>query len=136
VKDGVDVDVEGAVPVLRGDFEDAAGDGAAGAVDQDVDAAQLVDGSLDRGDGVLGIGHVAADYEGLSAGQFQTRSCVADFGVFEIAADNGDVRAAPREEQRGRRADALGAAGDQADFAVQVHRASLARQCNRLKLQC
>jgi hypothetical protein len=83
----------------------------AGIVEGDVEAAELVAGLLDGAADAIGIAEVDRDETGGAAGRPACRGGVVT--AVGVAAEDGDVGAAPREGERGRPSDAGGSAGDQ-----------------------
>ena len=68
VQEPLDVEVDHPLPLLDGRVLDRPQQHDAGVVDHDVEAAELVDRALDRGDGLLALGHVGLDHERPAAG--------------------------------------------------------------------
>lgn len=110
-----DVEVEDFVEEVRFDFFDGGGVGAAGVVDEGVDAAVVV---VDGGDGFFEggeVGHVAGDGEAVWEGGGEGVENV--FG----AGEEGDFGTFFGEEFGGGEADAGGGAGDEDYFVLDIH---------------
>jgi hypothetical protein len=96
------------------DFDDS------GVVDEDVDAAKVVDGTLDERGGLGGVGEVAGDEEDILGGVdgFAFEEGLA--GAFElclIAGGEDELGSGAAEAFREREAEAAGASGDEDDLA-------------------
>ncbi len=116
VDQALEVEVDHPVPLLGGRVLDRAEQHLAGVVDDDVEAAQLVDGAVDRGDRLLLVGDVGLDRQRGVTG-------AADLGgqplqPFEPARRHRDFGPLGGQRPRGRLADATAGAGDQRNGSV------------------
>ena len=93
--------------------------GAAGVVDHDVDAAELLDGRVDDPLAVLADLGVAGDEHGGVAGVHLLEGLLA---LLLVAAVDDDLGALPDERLGDRPPDASGTAGDGRDLPLQLHR--------------
>ena len=114
-----DVDVEHLVEVFFGDGLDGRELVDAGVVDEDVEAAEVLDGGVDDALGLGGLGDVAADGDGLAAGGGDGGDDGVGAGLAGgVVDDDGGAFGGERFGDGG--ADALGCAGDDCDFACEL----------------
>jgi hypothetical protein len=111
--------LEGAFQLLLGDVPDVGvGVLLGGVVDQDVEAAELVEDLGHRGEAERLVADVAGDGDGAAA--FRLDDALGLRGVVMLAkVKNADVGAFAGEERRHRPADAAVGAGDQRHLALQ-----------------
>jgi hypothetical protein len=111
------VDVDDQVPVLVGHLEQQVVAGDAGVVDQDVDAAELLDDPGDRGVDRGGVADVGADADVLLVpGRGELRGRRRGSRLVEV--EDRDRRALLGEPGRAPEADALRRARDDRDPSV------------------
>ena len=104
------------VEVLLGDLLERRHLVDAGVVDQDVEMAVSLDGGVDDGLGVGGLGDVALDGDGLAAGGGDGLDDLVGAGLAGGVVDD-DGRAVGGQRLGDGGADALGGAGDDGDFS-------------------
>jgi hypothetical protein len=119
VKDGVDMNVEGAAPGIRLHFEQASRDGAAGAMDQDVHTPERLSGSGDARSRHRWVRDIAKHILTRLARSLDL-STDPD-GGFQVPAMDNQIHTSPGERERGGSSDAAGAASDEPDFRAKVH---------------
>jgi hypothetical protein len=106
----LEVEVDHPVPLLGGGVLDRPEQHLAGVVDDDVEAAQLVDGAVDGGDCLLLVGDVGLDRQG---GVTVTTDLAGQtLEAFQSAGRDGDLGALGGQCSRGRLADAAAGARD------------------------
>ena len=120
------VDVEDLVVALFGGVEDVAAVGQRGGVDEHVDAAEALVGLLDHLAAFRDLGEIGLDEQGRAA---RRRNFAGDpLAVGGVAAADDEAgRAALGEQPRDRLAQALRAAGDDRELAVEIGRSAIAR---------
>ena len=116
VDQALEVEVDHPVPLLGGGVLDRPQQHLAGVVDEDVEAAELVDGALDRGDRLLLVGDVGLDRQ-------RGVTVATDLGgqplqPFQPPGRDRDFGSVGRQRSRRRLADAAAGAGDQRDGSV------------------
>ena len=129
------VDLVHQIEALHRRVECAAQPDCAGVVDEDIDAAEMRDGGVDRRAHVVLFADVALDRETVPAGSIDRCSSGMDRArQFRIGhrgfRRNCDIRAVTRGAQRNRKANAARSAGDEKGFAFEcVHPNSQSRIC-------
>lgn len=109
-----EVELEGGAGLIEGQLPGGAVETGAGIVDEDVDGAELSDGSIDEAGAVSGVGEVAGGEEGARGG-------IEAKGGF-IAGGEGEAGSGAREFGGAGGTDALRCSGDEDDLAGNSHR--------------
>ena len=113
------VDAQDLVPVVDAHLPDGAVDGDAGVVDEDVEAAVLVDDFLDDALAVVGVADVAlVQRQRAAVGLDRLAQFVGACLVGGVAGADDGARRGEAVADRG--ADAAGAAGDQRDASREL----------------
>jgi hypothetical protein len=120
MKDGVDMDIERGMPGFGRDLQQAAGDAAAGGMDEDVETAKKARGIFHDAGAIGGDGAIREDQFAAAAEGLDRLPGVAGVVVF-MARHEGDIGAILGKGEGGGGADAAGAAGDEGDFVFEVH---------------
>jgi len=110
-EDALEVGGEDVVPVLLAHAHDERVAGDAGVVDDDIEAAEALEGGLDGGGGALGGGDIGLqDLDAdATAGEFGLGGAS---GLLITAVGEEEIEAIPGEALRNREADAARATGD------------------------
>ena len=108
-----DVHLEHPVPLLDRRVDDRAEQHHPGVVDHDVEPAELVDGSCDRGGGLVAVGDVSLDRHDPYRQAVQLVRQLVE--PIRPARDHGDIGAQLGQPGRGGPADPAGGARDQSD---------------------
>src|SRR2546428_3228716 len=112
-EDALAVDPHDAVPVLFGEIHDVGAARDAGVVDEDIDLAEGVDGLADHPVDALEVADVGPEGQALAAERADGVGRRLGGPLLEV--DRYDVRAALRQGQRRRAADAARGTGDDRD---------------------
>jgi hypothetical protein len=120
VDQALEVEVDHPVPLLGGRVLDRAQQHLAGVVDEDVEPPQLLDGAVDRGNGLLLVGDVGLDRQGGVA--LAANLCREALQPLEPAGRHRDFGPLFRQRARGRLADPAAGASDQRNRSVEWRR--------------
>lgn len=120
VKDGVDVDVERAIPVVGRDLGELAVHRTAGGMHKHVERAEFLHRFLHATLRVIRLRAIGHDDFAAATELLDFLSRGLRVGVIETSVD-GDIRAGFGERDGGGRADTLGAASDEGDFVLEGH---------------